>query len=91
MDSIDTDFISVCAQMHAAFLDCAGRIFHSMPMALPCPLQAVANLQKRREGAPKSGKVSFVVTDIESYSGKDSMNALPHSHAHCEHLTLSEF
>ena len=47
-------------------------------MALPCPLQAVANLQKRREGAPKSGKVSFVVTDIESYSGKDSMNALPH-------------
>lgn len=36
---------------------------------LLCPLQAVANLQKRREGAPRSGKVSFVVTDIESYSG----------------------
>lgn len=35
-----------------------------------CVLQAVADLQKRREGAPTSGRVSIVVTDIESYSGK---------------------
>lgn len=36
-----------------------------------CMLQAVADIQKRRGGAPTSGRVSIVVTDIESYSGRE--------------------
>lgn len=33
-------------------------------------LQAYADVKKRLVGAPTSGKISVVVTDIESYSGK---------------------
>lgn len=33
-------------------------------------LQTYVDMQKRLHGAPTSGKVAIVVTDIESYSGK---------------------
>jgi hypothetical protein len=33
-------------------------------------LQAYDDIKKRRDGAPKSGRVSIVITDIESYSGE---------------------
>jgi hypothetical protein len=33
------------------------------------PHQAYDDIKKRRDGAPKSGRVSIVITDIESYSG----------------------
>jgi hypothetical protein len=33
-------------------------------------VQAYVDLKKRLLGIPTSGKVSMVVTDIESYSGK---------------------
>jgi hypothetical protein len=32
--------------------------------------QAYVDIKKRLHGAPTSGKVSLVVTDIESYSGE---------------------
>jgi hypothetical protein len=34
-------------------------------------LQAYVDIKKRLLGAPTSGRVSLVVTDIESYSGDD--------------------
>jgi hypothetical protein len=34
--------------------------------------QAYVDIKKRLHGAPTSGKVSLVVTDIESYSGESA-------------------
>jgi hypothetical protein len=44
--------------------------FTGITLLLVVLLQAYVDIKKRLHGAPTSGKVSLVVTDIESYSGE---------------------
>jgi hypothetical protein len=53
-------------------------------------LQAYVDIKKRLHGAPTSGKVSLVVTDIESYSGELAAARLYTSmHGELRHLLAS--
>lgn len=47
----------------------AGTDFAGLGAAMAPLLQAYVDIRKRLRGAPTSGRVSLVVTDIESYSG----------------------
>ena len=55
--------------MHLDAVNC-GLLLMRPAAAPPLLHQAYDDIKKRRDGAPKSGRVSIVITDIESYSGE---------------------
>lgn len=59
----------MCCVVSPRACPCVCVCLHTCLHVCTSVLQAVADLQKRREGAPKAGRVSIVVTDIENYSG----------------------